>query len=295
MNIFNITPATLCYCGSRKPAIDCCLAHRRPKRPRSKTGRRNRKCYAAALGDCSPRIAKEHYISRGVLDLFGDPLDVKGFPWLGPGETRIVAVADLTGHVLCERHNNLLGGLDQVAIRFARTILDARSDKYKDLSVAYTDSHMFNGDDLERWVLKVVCGLAASGNANIPSKSWKLPLSWLKILFEEQPFPPGHGLYHAAKAGMSYEIPSRIFVAVMYADDEIKGAIIMIRGLRFIFMMTNPDSDRVRAYLEHHNYRMSLLSIVNGLTKHTLLVTWDQPGDGGEVTMDWVPKPGAAT
>jgi hypothetical protein len=56
---------------------------------------------------------------------------------------------------------------------------------------------LFNGYDVERWMLKILC--AQQHAERIPGaddpQRWTVPKSWLRILFHSAPFPPGAGLY----------------------------------------------------------------------------------------------------
>jgi hypothetical protein len=56
---------------------------------------------------------------------------------------------------------------------------------------------LFNGDDIERWMLKAFCGVLFANrrdNVQLPS-SWRPPLEWLRIIFEGVPFQVRCGLY----------------------------------------------------------------------------------------------------
>ena len=275
-----------CWCGSPKTAADCCLKRRRPARPGSKTGRKNRGCFAASLGDCSRRISREHYITEGVLKLFGETLSVGGMPWLEPGEKRMVPVSSLTGKILCERHNSLLAGLDQFAIRLAATVLFSSGEHIAHKNVRGNKLHLFSGDDLELWMLKVLCGVAASGNATGPHGAitcWKPPLVWLQILFEEQPFPAGCGMYFPA-AGHSDSVQhsaAPIAFATIGHQDNLVGAYVVLASLRFLLAMAEvPHGLR-----EHHIYRPSQFTFTDGERENKLFLAWS--GDGGGTGIDF--------
>ncbi len=272
-----------CWCGSRRPVTECCLKRRSPSRPSVRTGRKNKRCFAASLGDCSPRISKEHYITEGVLKLFGDPLPVGGMPWLEPGERRKIGVSNLTAKILCERHNGLLHGLDQLAIRLMTTFLWSRGNQIADEAVRRSNLHLFSGDDLERWMLKVLCGVVASGNATGSKgviSSWQPPLHWLQILFEGESFPTGWGIYFplASQEVLVREISAPIAFATI-GEDASLGAYIVFDTLKFLLAMAEPPRSRTRTLLEHHTYRPSEFKVTNGHVENRLFFLWERPGD----------------
>jgi hypothetical protein len=97
--------------------------------------------------------------------------------------------------VLCKRHNEALSPLDTWVRRFLEAIDLWRVHLP---SGAPGDFHrLFNGYDLERWMLKTLCGVSACSNCptNELTTKWNPPRAWLKILFEGAPFPFRCGLY----------------------------------------------------------------------------------------------------
>jgi hypothetical protein len=155
---FHVDP---CPCGSGRILKDCCLKPIGILRPPAPTsGYRHDKCYAKEFADCSSKISGEHWISDGVLRIlarFG-PLNVGGLPWQPPGTTKEMSVDCLRSNMLCTRHNSGLSPLDQVAIRFFGAFPHVRSEHLGSPTLS-----LFCGADLERWMLKVLCGGIYSG------------------------------------------------------------------------------------------------------------------------------------
>lgn len=182
----------LCLCGSGRLLCDCCLAVRCNTTPAgSATGHAHPSCFARELRDCSTTISREHYISQSVLGLFsGSRLMVSGFPWISKGEERQVSPTSLTGKVLCKRHNEALSVLDTVAYKFFQFFTSEWTRKSK------VEVYLTRGNDLERWLLKMLCGLVASGNAVLNGQrlsGWTPSREWLRILFgtKDVEFPAG--------------------------------------------------------------------------------------------------------
>lgn len=151
-----------CLCGSRRLMRDCCLCERRDtKPPGPQTGYSHPSCFGRVLQDCSPAISHEHYISHGILALFhGKGITISGMPWIPDDQRKRVSRASLTGKMLCERHNHALSPLDATAAEFFRLFTTEWTGEEVDVFLT-------RGYDLERWLLKMLCGLVASGNATL--------------------------------------------------------------------------------------------------------------------------------
>ncbi len=172
---------------------DCCLfVRRKTTPPGKKTGYSHPRCFARELQDCSHKITGEHFISRGVLQLFGSTaVTVSGFPWMLKNQRKEISVASLTGKMLCNRHNESLSPLDSLAADFFSFFV---SDWTSKDDVPF----LTRGYDIERWMLKVLCGLVASGNATMEGErfsNWTPPLEWLEILLGKSDVKEPAGLH----------------------------------------------------------------------------------------------------
>ncbi|HEY6557433.1 MAG TPA: hypothetical protein VI072_09170 [Polyangiaceae bacterium] len=159
--------------------------------PKPRTGYAHSKCYARELNDCSTKISGEHYISENVLvELTGGARMVKvtNPAWAPDGGEVEVPIASLAPNVLCTRHNAALSGLDANAGRLFRALRATKESRAAGL-------HLFNGRDVERWLLKALCGLSAIRG------DWTPPRVWLRILFGELVFPAPWGMYLGAVVG----------------------------------------------------------------------------------------------
>jgi hypothetical protein len=182
-----------CICGSVKRFQDCCykdgvVAGRSAPSPTSppppSTNYSNPRCYAYPLNDCDAKLSKEHYLTRGVLRLLakGGPTNTVRATGLGIPADEFPPDQVAQSKILCRRHNSALSALDVVGERFFQAInagLRARPH------VAY---HSAPGVDVERWLLKVGCGVQAAAKK-------ELPLEWLRMLFGQAEITPPCGLY----------------------------------------------------------------------------------------------------
>jgi hypothetical protein len=160
---------------------------------------RNPQCYAAELWDCSRKLTGEHPFSR-VLARFtargAHEVAVTGHPWQGEQRQR-VGIESLKAKVLCSRHNEALSGLDTTIGRFGTAIADIwKVLADPTLPPDAHSLHVFRGDDIERWMLKALCGaIKMNLSEEFDGRSWLPPIPWLNVLFDGTPFPPQRGLF----------------------------------------------------------------------------------------------------
>lgn len=179
----------LCFCKSGKIIAECCFAQINTTPPAPKTGYSHPKCYARSLGDCSSKISREHLISASVLKIFPSKgVTISGTHWLDNNQSQYIAIDGLASNILCQRHNTSLSGLDHIAQKFFQVILGRSSNQW---------AAIVRGTEIERWMLKTLCGMAFSGNLRVDG----VPLLpeephpiFLQTLFYRRAIPQGFGL-----------------------------------------------------------------------------------------------------
>jgi len=162
------------------------------KPPGPRTGRVVDGCYAAQLRDCGGRISAEHYVSDALLRRFKPDFTVEGPSWAQVA--RRVGRSALTAKVLCQRHNEALSGLDAMIGEFYDFLRTA-------IIGPHAGSRIFDGEDLERWAMKVLFGLAVSGNITSGGKKARaagIPELHLRILFGDEEMPERCGFKYIA-------------------------------------------------------------------------------------------------
>ena len=200
-----------CGCGSTRPARECCLdEYGRLVRPRPSTVSQkpasfeHPKCYARALGNCSDVISREHMESDVVLRKIAsrDPdglFIARGIRRLRADE-RILSPDSLTAKILCENHNNILSPYDAAGGRFFEALADSEQPAPSSPArVAFV-----NGYDVEKWMLKILCGNVATGDYRDPTgllKTGEVPKMWVEALYGTRPWPSGWGIYFSGEAG----------------------------------------------------------------------------------------------
>ncbi len=155
------------------------------------------RCYANFLGNCKGAISREHYISCSLLKLVpGDSVTIRGVPWLGKGESRVIDKYAFCAKVLCEHHNHELSVLDEEIGRLFHVLFDVFRKDYMPAQVALTDNDVsvrFNGRIVERWLLKMLCGAIAAGNWQGAHREPDADL--VKTLFNQREWPKQFKLY----------------------------------------------------------------------------------------------------
>lgn len=188
-----------CPCAGGKTVADCQCKNRRfvplpvDTRPRGIfTGIRVPKWYAQVTGDCRPPLSHDHAIAEAIWEDFQRTPVIRT---LSDGSKRSVPPSAAGRKVLCRRHNSALSPLDDVGRRFVRALKDQILHRFQN-SPQHTHT-LFNGFDIERWMLNVLCTMAHGERASRvhASTTWRVPQTWLKVLFEGHPLPAKAGLY----------------------------------------------------------------------------------------------------
>ena len=191
-------------------------------------------CFLSGFGDCRGKITGEHYISKNLLEALGEgkSISIGGLPWIPQGTLKSIGISSLVSNVLCEKHNSDLSYLDQEAGNFFRA-LDA-ADKNITLLPHVTK---ISGVLIERWLLKVLCGLVAPAKIN----HGIIPETWKSIL-NGKSWPPHWGVY--------VPIPSTVIVlakefyietSVHPITNEVLAALFRIAGVQFMLVLGRPD------------------------------------------------------
>lgn len=122
------------------------------------------------------------------------------------GKERTLSVAAMVAKVLCARHNNALGPLDDVAISLQRFLREDQNSLNRlrdtpDGSSVVSSMTLLSGPMLELWLLKTAWAAAVSGTTGLNGEK-TLGLSTSvdeaalsDTLFRGKPWPPGWGFY----------------------------------------------------------------------------------------------------
>jgi hypothetical protein len=121
-------------------------------------------------------------------------VEVSGLGNKGPDEFLSVPIAGFKSKVLCERHNSALSPLDAIGHRFFKSFRTLNAELRDKLKKPRNRGYLFNGHDIERYILKILCG---DGFANKMQgaegriRDWRPSPQWIRILYGLEPFPTG--------------------------------------------------------------------------------------------------------
>jgi hypothetical protein len=254
-----------CPCGSGEVNYSCCLdadGHWSPRpvtirRGNEQTGRGLAGCYAAALADCDGKLTKEHYISDCVLRSIAENPVLEGVR----GAARIEGAQNMVTRNLCKRHNAMLSPLDNVARRFTEAVRGCFPGMPRAVFSPGNETHPFHAGDVARVLLKSLCATEAGGvlGGSHPSpRGWTPPEPWLRILFDDAPWPPGWGLYvPVLRANVDKHAERVTFSRRVDQQGRLVGAEYGVAGLPFMLFMTDlraltewdePEFDSVHAH-----------------------------------------------
>jgi hypothetical protein len=221
----------------------------------------------------------------------GITIEFEGFPWQTNDERKKLPAKRLVSKILCKRHNEALAGLDKVAKRLFMSI-DATDKSFGDSP--QPDAAMvsiFNGHDIERWMLKTLCGLVYSRNSSSQSgriENWTPSLRWLKILFGQDRFGTGWGLYVLGSI-RHVNVINRIFACAPISDDRlgVYGLVTILNDKKFTLAMIRPPASKQGTILEGHVYRPAELAVAGGNVEKIIRLSWNSPGEGGRVLIHY--------
>ena len=222
------------------------------------------------------------------MKLIGDPITIKGFPWLR-GKEKTLATKGLTSKILCDRHNSTLSGLDEVGIRFFEKLRAPSVEKPLSHTVVSSHIYPFRGEMVELWMLKVLCGLIASENALDRTGTLinaALPRNWLEVLFEHEPLPSGWGLYMPGSVSHAFRSTHPNGALVIYENGTLFGFILTLDSLSFILVMNHPPRERAGTLLENCTYRPGEIEMNSKHRQDTLRLFWERPGEERRITID---------
>jgi hypothetical protein len=200
------------------------------------------------MSNCSAKLTKEHFISRNILKKITNgkmKIENAGFFFGGKSVVEI-GIDGFSSKVLCENHNSALSPLDTAAGLAFERIEELTKDIISTHVKGYrlNSFHVASGIDIERWMIKVFCGLVAAGK--IRSRSGRvvqlssLPRSLLDALMGSMMLNPPLGLYMHSFAGQIRKTGFS-FATVQLTDgsDEVGGLLLSLGFMNFVLVTSH--------------------------------------------------------
>jgi hypothetical protein len=235
------------------------------------------------MADCDSKLSLEHYISESLLHELNRTyqLRVGGLAWL-KGKEKALPPGALASRVLCERHNAALSPLDAMAVRLFQAFDEGGANGSGQRLL-----YLFSGHDLERWLLKILCGVTSSRALAFETEvDLSIPKQWLEILFGYAEFPDEQGLYVCISRGYRFEGPHGVWLQAIGGQGRLTGMGFYICGYEFILSMSgfpfrSFDGRKVA-------YRPLELYTKGGDFEKSVMLTWEGKADLGTISLEIV-------
>ena len=279
-----------CGCGSGRTFKQCHLVDNRiviaPKDiqpPGRRTVVAEPGCLFHKKHNCTRKLSRDHIISAGVLRelVRGAPdqrIHVQGF------ERSFAANIEsdsLQTKYLCARHNNALSPIDSEVARFIRTVKTIEQDLFSG-NPSPQRLYLFSGYDIERWLLKTMCGFFFANTSELTPRTHALP-DYLVDLFYSSKWPAaGWGLYFAGQ--IAPEQPGKLetgrrdaSVSLHGLGPILGGATVQLAGLPFAIRIAGTPDQHI-GFPGQFAYRPTNLVFHDGDNVITIVLGWeDQP------------------
>lgn len=257
----------------------------------ARTGHSHPKCYAAASKDCSEKISREHWLSADILRAIasGKTVTVVGMPWQ-QGSTHQLPVSALAANILCQRHNSALSPLDVSASTAFRVLWHFQEDQRRSPDLHGAEFALVSGEDLERWLLKLLWGAVAAGVLSHGSKPVRALRSsaseeeLLNYLFRDGALPQGWGLYTAGHPNRLFSGEGEIAIRPLVHQGELWGAGVEAGAVGLRFALGTPDGDP--PYVVRRPLQVELAR-ADAPERKVLALAW-KGSFGPPVTQTWV-------
>lgn len=216
-------------------------------------------CWANVLDDCEGKLTREHIISVAAIQ-HPDPKASRAQKEQrvlrhtyvqGPrgSWTREVAVADLVGRMLCERHNrgsselDIAGGALSDAIRYF--VEAARDREYSRLRWAMK-MHELDGPLVERWLMKTAINMTVgyrerrrvgSGDAEPNRPSRELA----EMVFGHRPVVEPYGIWFVTRTDDQLVADQSFSTQPWVKGDVLGGTLFSICGFQFAVSLSDDE------------------------------------------------------
>jgi hypothetical protein len=266
-----------CPCRSGKRAYNCCCrGHGRwQKKPvgvisTGKTGFAHEHCYLSPTGDCGAKITKEHFVSRNILErITTSTLKFENAPHFFGGKQNVeIGIDAFSAKVLCDAHNSALSVLDDEAGSAFANIEDFAADLTR-YAAAGQVSHAFylsSGVDIERWMVKVYCGLVAAAKIRgIGGTTWgleALPPCLLDALMGKCALAAPLGLYYHSFVGQKRKLGRLTSgtIQLTHGSDAVGGLMLSLGVMNFV-LVTSESYGRVFREPNWHRHPTFLFNV----------------------------------
>jgi hypothetical protein len=225
----------------------------------AETGFAHERCYLSSLGHCGTKMTRKHFISRNILEkITSSTLRFENAAHFFAGkETLEIGIDGFSSKVLCDNHNSALSDLDTAAgLAFSRIeALTADVLRNATSKESMKSLYVVSGIDIERWLLKVYCGLIAAKKIRTQSgailQTDPLQAHLLQSLMGNVSLCAPLGLHTHAFPGQQLQAGRISFSTIKLTDgsDEVGGlmlslgliSLVLITSIKFGEIFTEPN------------------------------------------------------
>jgi hypothetical protein len=221
-------------------------------------------------------------------------VDVRNMAFQPRITVRSFGVGSLESNILCSHHNSGLSDLDDEGLA-AFEAFEILHYAAAGVRPAPNPVYSVNGDRLERFLLKALCGGLYSGMFPVEEakrlKDVEPPLGWLDILYLNEPFPDGYGLYCCVRGLGKVLIADRTIIKwaplLLGTEDciAIRGLRFWLFGFEFALLAPGPEPRAVEA-LGALAYRPSGV-MIDGAGK-PIGFAWGSGAGSGEIGLQLI-------
>ena len=246
-----------CPCRSGRPAYNCCWRGNGRWEKVSvgiievdKSDYRHDRCYLSPTGNCGTKITREHFISRNILErITTSTLKFENAAHFFGGKSTVeIAITAFSAKVLCDVHNSALSPLDTEAGSAFSKIEDLYRDikRIGEAKRVFKSFYLSSGIDIERWMVKVYCGLVAAGKIRgIRGKVVQrdaLPPCLFDSLMGKSMLDSPLGLYMHSFVGQTRTSGGFTFGTIQLTDgSDGVGGLMLSLGVMNLVLVTSSD------------------------------------------------------
>ena len=233
-------------------------------------------------------LSDEHFISFGLLARVCK--DDRGLYVRGLGRDptwRWIQPERVVSRVLCTAHNSALAPYDAFIGEFGDELLRTVAAVSGDRGISTVVR--FDGQNLERWMLKALCGLVASGQAarqdGAPLDK-AVPDDWVRWLFGQADILPPLGLYFRGEIGDQQPIgPSVTIGPITTAGGKVVGLEFSFEWWQAVLVLVDWQGTATGAIRPTSIRRPQYVALKNENGEHRVEFAWPHsPGPGVELT-----------
>jgi hypothetical protein len=250
--------------------------------PGASTGVRERKCLFKDTHNCGSGISADHFLSKAVLtQLTHDKLLFEG-----PGFSYEVAPRSdsLTVKRLCKRHNEAVSKLDAQAGRLFRSI-HAIGRELAQPQEDWQRLHLFNGQDIERWLLKTMCMTYFAARSEINPRTHVLP-PYLLDLFYGHPWRVPSGMYVTVRDPSEHTLRVQLDpsagISLHALGNVVVGVSVNLSGFTFTLFLVGRGQE-MPELVRHCVYRPGWLIFFRKERRIPIGFVWPEWSGGGTV------------